>query len=165
MKNYILDYVNENEYKKKEKAIKKYNMLAYKKLIFEYYNDLRDGNFQGVCVETDKQNGISKYELKLPTDRMFANVHGPLMLHYSVYEKQRMVMLNTLTPEDILTEGHMEELTTYKGVMVTNSHKEKDMFKINLFNAMRKDGFTMIGALTMILGLAIMLITIGIIIF
>ncbi len=36
MKNYILDYVNENEYKKKEKAIKKYNMLAYKKLIFEY---------------------------------------------------------------------------------------------------------------------------------
>ena len=61
MKNYILDYINENEYKKKEKAIKKYNMLAYKKLIFEYYNALRDGNFLGVCVETDKKNGISKY--------------------------------------------------------------------------------------------------------
>ena len=159
MKNYILDYVNENEYKKKEKAIKKYNMLAYKKLIFEYYNDLRDGNFQGVCVETDKQNGISKYELKLPTDKMFANVHGPLMLHYIVYEKQKIVMLNTLTPEDVLTEGHMEELTTYKGVMVTNSHKEKDMFKINLFNAMKKDGFTMVGGLAMIAGIAIMLVT------
>jgi len=165
MKNYILDYINENEYKKKEKAIKKYNMLAYKKLIFEYYNDLRDGNFQGVCVETDKQNGISKYELKLPTDKMFANVHGPLMLHYSVYEKQRMVMLDTLTPEDVLTEGHMEELTTYKGVMVTNSHKEKDMFKINLFNAMRKDGFTMLGGLFMIIGIAIMLVTMIMIIF
>ena len=159
MKNYILDYINENEYKKKEKAIKKYNMLAYKKLIFEYYNDLRDGNFQGVCVETDKQNGISKYELKLPTDKMFASVHGPLMLHYIVYEKQKMVMLNTLTPEDVLTEGHMEELTTYKGVMVTNSHKEKDMFKINLYNAMRKDGFTMIGWLSLILSLGIMIIT------
>ena len=165
MKNYILDYINENEYKKKEKAIKKYNMLAYKKLIFEYYNDLREGNFQGICVETDKQNGISKYELKLPTDKMFANVHGPLMLHYSVYEKQRMVMLNTLTPEDVLTEGHMEELTTYKGVMVTNSHKEKDMFKINLFNAMRKDGFTMVGGLAMITGIAIMLITVLMIMF
>ena len=68
-------------------------------------------------------------------------------------------MLNTLTPEDVLTEGHMEELTTYKGVMVTNSHKEKDMFKINLFNAMRKDGFTMVGGLAMIAGIAIMLIT------
>ena len=159
MKNYILDYVNENEYKKKEKAIKKYNMLAYKKLIFEYYNDLREGKFQGVCVETDKQNGISKYELKLPTDRMFANVHGPLMLHYIVYDNQRMVMLNTLTPEDVLTEGHMEELCTYKGVMVTNSHKEKDMFKINLFNAMKKDGFTLIGWLALILSLAIIIVT------
>ena len=158
MKNYILDYVNENEYKKKEKAIKKYNMLAYKKLIFEYYNDLREGKFQGVCVETDKQNGISKYELKLPTDRMFANVHGPLMLHYSVYEKQRMVMLNTLTPEDVLTEGHMEELTTYKGVMVTNSHKEKDMFKINLFNAMNRDGFTRIAQLGFLFAIAVTII-------
>ena len=159
MKNYILDYINENEYKKKEKAIKKYNMLAYKKLIFEYYNDLRDGNFQGVCVETDKQNGISKYELKLPTDRMFSNVHGPLMLHYSVYEQQRMVMLNTLTPEDVLTEGHMEELSTYKGVMVTNSHKDKDMFKINLFNAMNKNGFTMIGWLALFVSLCVMVVT------
>lgn len=159
MKNYILDYVNENEYKKKEKAIKKYNMLAYKKLIFEYYNDLREGKFPGVCVETDKQNGISKYELKLPTDRMFANVHGPLVLHYSVYENQRMVMLNTLTPEDVLTEGHMEELSTYKGVMVTNSHKDKDMFKINLFNAMNKNGFTMIGWLALLASLCVMIVT------
>ncbi len=81
------------------------------------------------------------------------------MLHYSVYEKQRMVMLNTLTPEDVLTEGHMEELSTYKGVMVTNSHKEKDMFKINLFNAMRKDGYTLIGWLSLFLALGIMIIT------
>ena len=43
--------------------------------------------------------------------------------------------------------------------MVTNSHKEKDMFKINLFNAMRKDGFTMVGGLAMIAGIAIMLVT------
>ena len=92
-------------------------------------------------METDKKNGISKYELKLPTDNLFAKVHGPLMLHYSVYEEQHMVMLNTLTPEDVLTEGHMEELSTYKGLMVTNSHKDKDVFKINLFSAMRKDGF------------------------
>ena len=165
MKNYILDYINENEYKKKEKAIKKYNMLAYKKLIFDYYNDLREGNFQGVCVETDKKNGISKYELKLPTDRMFASVHGPLMLHYSVYEKQRMVMLDTLTPEDVLTEGHMEELSTYKGVMVTNSHKEKDMFKINLYNAMKKDGFMVVGTLALIIGLSVILATIIMFIF
>ena len=31
MKGYILDYINENEYKKLERALKKYNMLAFKK--------------------------------------------------------------------------------------------------------------------------------------
>ena len=34
--NYIIDYINENEFKKKERSVKKYNMLAYKKLLFEY---------------------------------------------------------------------------------------------------------------------------------
>ena len=34
---YIIDYINENEFKKKERAIKKYNMLAYKKLLFDNY--------------------------------------------------------------------------------------------------------------------------------
>ena len=29
---YVFDYVNENEYRKLERSIKKYNMLAYKKL-------------------------------------------------------------------------------------------------------------------------------------
>ena len=37
MKGYIIDYINENEFKKLERALKKYNMLAYKKLNFEYY--------------------------------------------------------------------------------------------------------------------------------
>lgn len=33
MKGYVLDYINENEFKKLERALKKYNMLAFKKLI------------------------------------------------------------------------------------------------------------------------------------
>ena len=44
-KNYVFEYLNENEYNKLEKSVKKYNMLAYKKLNFEYYPSLRDGNF------------------------------------------------------------------------------------------------------------------------
>ena len=40
--NYVIEYLNENEYRKKERAIKKYNMLAYKKLIFDFYPSLRD---------------------------------------------------------------------------------------------------------------------------
>ena len=81
MKNsFVIEYLNENEFRKKERSVKKYNMLAYKKL----------------------------------------------------------VMLDTLTPEEILDEGHQKELSTYKGVMVSKSHSERDMFKINLLNMLDK---------------------------
>ena len=139
--NYIIEYVNENEFRKKERAVKKYNMLAYKKLLFDYYPSLREGNFQGVLVSSNEKDMIDKYELTLPTDKTFTMVHGNITLHYSVYLNQKIVMLETLTPEEILSEGHQKELTTYKGVMVSKSHKELDMFKINLLNSMNKNGF------------------------
>ena len=47
MKNFVLDYVNENEFKKLERALKKYNMLAFKKLNFDFYPALRNGKFLG----------------------------------------------------------------------------------------------------------------------
>lgn len=139
MKNaYVIEYLNENEFRKKERSVKKYNMLAYKKLVFDYYPNFRDGNFNGVIVSKNSKDFITKYELKLPTDSMFSKVHGDIVLHYTVYEMQKIVMLDTLTPEDILNEGHQKELTTYKGVMVSKSHAEKDMFKINLLNMIGK---------------------------
>ena len=98
MKNaYIIDYLNENEFRKKERSVKKYNMLAYKKLIFDCYSEFKEGKFDGVVTSLNKKEGITKYELKLPTDNMFAKVHGEIMLHYSVYENQKIVMLNNLT--------------------------------------------------------------------
>ena len=142
---YIIDYINENEFKKKERAIKKYNMLAYKKLLFDYYPSLREGNFQGIFVSTNEKEKTEKYELTLPTDKTFVKVHGNITLHYTVYLEQKTVILETLTPEDILTEGHQKELTTYKGVMVSKSHKDLDMFKINLLNSMNKNGFFKLG--------------------
>ena len=138
MKNYVMEYLNENEFRKKERSVKKYNMLAYKKLIFEYYPSLREGEFKGVIVSKNTKEKIDKYELKLPTDVMFSKVHGDIVLHYSVYKNQKIVMLDTITPEEILNEGHQKELTTYKGVMVSKSHADKDMFKINLLNMMEK---------------------------
>ena len=68
---------------------------------------------------------------------MFIKVHGDVVLHYTVYENNRIVMFDTITPDDILSEGHRSELTTYKGVVVSKEHSEKDMFKINLLNMIR----------------------------
>lgn len=138
MKGYILEYVNENEFNKLERALKKYNMLAYKKLNFEYYPKLRSGEFLGEVVETNKKDGTTRYELKLPSDHMFSQVHGDIKLHYFVYKDQNVVMLDTLTPSDILLEGHMAELTTYKGVMISKQNEAKDMFKIDLLNMLNK---------------------------
>ena len=61
MKGFVLDYINENEYHKLERALKKYNMLAFKKLNFEYYPALRDGNFVGKLVSQNKKEGTINY--------------------------------------------------------------------------------------------------------
>lgn len=137
MKGFILDYVNENEYKKIERALKKYNMLAYKKLNFEYYPELRKGNFIGELVKTNKTDKTETYELKLPSDHMFSQVHGEVKLIYTVYKKDNIVMLTNITPSDILLEGHQKELTTYKGVMISKANASKDIFKIDLINMMQ----------------------------
>ena len=134
MHSYVVEYLNENEFRKKERSLKKYNMLAYIKLIFDCVPALRNGNFQGIVVSKNSKEGIVKYEYKLPTDRMFAQVHGEIKLHYTLYENQKIIMLDTLTPEDLLSEGHQKELTAYKGVMLSKTHAERDMFKINLLN-------------------------------
>ena len=137
MKGFILDYINENEYRKLERALKKYNMLAFKKLNFEYYPSLRNGEFIGELVSKNQKAGTKTYELKLPSDHMFSQVHGDIKLHYIVYEKEKVVMLDTITPSDILLEGHMAELTTYKGVMISKNNAEKDMFKIDLLDMLQ----------------------------
>ena len=103
---YAFEYVNENEFKKLERSLKKYNMLAFKKLYFEYYPSLKEGKFLGEKVAEDKEKNTSTFELKLPTNIMFSKVHGDIKLHYLVNESDRQVILITLTPEDILTEGH-----------------------------------------------------------
>lgn len=137
MKGYVLDYVNENEFKKLERALKKYNMLAFKKLNFEFYPALRNGKFQGELVETNKKSKTEKYELKLPSDKMFTQIYGEVKLIYTVHKKDEVVMLETITPSDILLEVHRSELTTYKGIMISKSNASKDMFKIDLLNMLQ----------------------------
>ena len=137
-KAYIFEYLDENDFRKKERSVRKYNMLAYKKLTFDYYPEIRKGNFLGVEVsKNDKEKTIS-YELKLPTDELFAKVHGEIILHYTVYTEKGIILLTNITPEEILDEGHRAELSTYKGVMISKTNPEKDVFKINLLNMLEK---------------------------
>ena len=48
MKNaYVIEYLNENEFRKKERSVKKYNMLAYKKLVFDFFQILETEILKG----------------------------------------------------------------------------------------------------------------------
>ncbi len=135
---YLFEYLNENEFKVKERTVRKYNMLAYKKLVFEYYPQLKNGDFTGTIVNKDNRENSISYELKIPTDEMFEKVHGEMRLHYTVFLNKGTVLLTNITPEDILNEGHRTELETYKGVMISKSNPKKDMFKVNLLNMLQK---------------------------
>ena len=75
MKNtYIFEYLDENDFRKKERSVRKYNMLAYKKLTFTYYPELRKGTFLGKEVKKDEKAKTISYELQLPTDELFKKV-------------------------------------------------------------------------------------------
>lgn len=135
---YIFEYLNENDFKIKERTIRKYNKLAYKKLVFEYYTDLKAGVFLGELVENNSIDKSISYELKIPSDEKFEKVHGEMRLYYTVYPEKGIILLTNITPEDILNEAHRVELETYKGVMISKSNPKKDMFKIDLLNMLQK---------------------------
>ena len=66
------------------------------------------------------------------------NYQQIITLHYTVYTEKNIILLTNITPEGILDEGHRAELSTYKGVMISKTNPEKDMFKINLLNMLDK---------------------------
>lgn len=154
---YVFEYMNENDFRVKERSVRKYNMLAYKKLTFEFYPKIKQGEFLGNVVGQNK-DGSFMYELPLPTDGMFAKVHGVITLHYTVYLDKKTVLLTNITPEDILEEGHRTELNAYKGVMVSKANKEKDMFKINLLNMMNKGYGNNFALVTIVAALVVLMV-------
>ena len=129
---YILDYLDENNFKKLERSLKKYNMVAFKKLMFDFYPKLRSGEFVGELVSINKHEQTETYDLRLPTDSLFVKVYGEVKLNYTVYKDQNIVMLNELEPKGILLDGHKTELTAYKGIMISKANAQKEMFKIDL---------------------------------
>ena len=135
---YIFEYLNEIEFKKCERSVKKYNMFAFKKLIFDFYPEMKEGNFLGKIVNEDKEKNVVSYELILPTDDLFVKVHGEITLHYDVYKNKSIILLKKITPVDLLIEGHNKELSAYKGVMISKENEEKDKFKVNLLNMLKK---------------------------
>ena len=112
----LVIYENENEFKKRERALRKYLMGAYKYWIFDALPKLK------------KENKIDgKYELELPVDKLFKKVYGDVKVLFSV--ENDVVILEDIEPSMVLLDMFRRELPSYKGVPYRN---EKDKFKIEL---------------------------------
>lgn len=112
----IITYLNENDFRKKERALRKYLMGAYKYWIFDAVPILQREN---------KKDG--KYELELPVDKLFEKVYGKVKILFSV--ENDIVIIEDIIPNDILIAMFNRELPSYKGIPYRN---EKDKFKIEL---------------------------------
>ena len=108
--------LDDNLYKKKSQALRRYNMKAYKELVFDVLPKLRkDGKADG------------QYSVELSSDNLFKKVYGPIELLFSV--KNDVVVIEDLVPHDILLAGFMKDLPIYKGIPYDT---DKDLFKINM---------------------------------
>ena len=121
-------YENENVFKHMEKVLKKTNLLAYKKLVFEIYPKLKSKDFSFA-----QKNG-DMYIVDVPTDAMFKKVFGEIKLHFKVVSSG--VKLVEISPKDyFLTD---DEFICYKGIFIPESQKDKGIFKVNLINMLKK---------------------------
>lgn len=112
----IIKYLDENDYKTKERSLRKYFRKTYKYLIFNIYPTLK---------KEGKQDGT--YEVELPCDEIFEKVYGKSKLLFSV--RNDVVVLEDILPSEILLEGHKRYLPTYKGIPFAS---EKDLAKIKI---------------------------------
>lgn len=114
-------FANENDFNKKLRALKTYCMKSYKYFAFE----LTDEDFES-------KDGTYSYDL--PTSNEFRLIYGQIKLIYTI--KNNEIILDNLEPKSFFMEGYSRLLETYKGIYYRD---DKDKFKINLLNNLKKE--------------------------
>ena len=112
----IVTYIDENDFIKKQRALRKYFTKCYKYLVFKAIPKLKEPN---------KKDGV--YEVELPSGELFKRVYGPMKLKFSV--QNDIAVLEDITPSELLLNCYMKDLPVYKGLPYDTS---KDLFKIKL---------------------------------
>ena len=112
----FVSILDENLFRKKKKALRRYFPKAYKYLEFEV---------TPILMKSNKKDGI--YELQLPTDELFNKTYGKMMLKFSV--KNDNALIEDIVPNDILIACYEKSLPIYKGVPYST---EKDLKKIKI---------------------------------
>ena len=121
-KRYKIKYANENRFNSFIRALKLYNMKAYKEFIFIYLPNMRQGIFEA------ERNESGVYKQQLTADRIFEFVFGKVYVSYIV--EDNIITLLTVEPEKFLDCGRKVLLPTYKGCPITCA---RDKFLVDFF--------------------------------
>lgn len=116
--NIAIVYIDEVEFNKRIKGLRRSNMRAYKQLL----RILREGEF-------NQEPG--KHETELIADEKLKLIYGKILLHYETNENY--VLLTGITPDNLLLDVYNSKVNYYKGVPIKDS---KDLFKIKLLEEM-----------------------------
>lgn len=108
--------VNENEFIRQLRAIRKYFMKAYKQFIFEVLDEMK---------RVSKEDGF--YSTTLDIDDIFNKVYGQLRVNYVV--ENGVVYIENFEPEEILNDMYFRLLPIYDGIPYRD---KRDLFKIKL---------------------------------
>lgn len=112
----VITYLDENDFNKKLRGLRRYFSKAYKYFIFKLQPTLiKDGKVEG------------KYEIELPIDELFKYTYGPIKALFTVTND--VVVLEDLIPDGILMKCFERDLPIYKGVPY---YREKDLKKIKI---------------------------------
>ena len=115
-------YMDENDFRKKKRALARYFKKCHKYLIFEAMPKLK---------QKGKKDGV--YEVELPAPKLFVKVYGKILLKFSV--KNDIAILEDITPNDILLACYSKDLPTYKGIPYDT---KKDLEKIKIMEVLCK---------------------------
>ena len=108
--------LDETDFKKKLKGLKRYFLKSYKYLTFKITPEL---------IKTGKKDG--SYSVEIPIDDYFKKCYGKLELYFSI--KNDVVILEDLFPREILMQCHMKELPLYHGVPY---YQKKELNKLKV---------------------------------
>lgn len=112
-----------NKFNRLLKALRTYNMAAYKDFCFGFMPKLKEG-----LLNNDT-------EYLLTSDEIFNLVHGEVKVIFSVDSDKNEATLINITPENVWLIASSKMLDTYKGIIITSS---KDIFKIDLVTKMKR---------------------------
>ena len=113
-------YIDENDFRKKRRSLKKYCIKSYKYLMF---NVLKNNEIKG--------NGT--YIEELPASNEFIFMYGRPKVHYTI--KDGVMILEDLEPQQFLIDGYMKDLQQYRGIFYRD---EKDKRKIDFYKKFKE---------------------------